>query len=109
QLLGVGRQEALGAQLGGRQPDVSHLRQHPVGVQLMTPAGYLAHSPRDRRTCDFHRDLTSLMLTGARRCNDSVAASASHAASTASATVHAVVASPLTTSTNASSSARNAA
>ena len=89
QLVGIGRQEALGPQFRRGQPDVAHLGEHAVRGELVAPARHLAHTPRDRRACDFHRDLTSSIRTGTPRCNDSVAASASHATSTASATVHA--------------------
>ena len=54
QLLGIGRQEALGAQFGCRQPDVTHLGEHPFRAQLIPPAGDLAHPPGDRRACDLH-------------------------------------------------------
>ena len=66
------------------------------GVELMSPAGHLAHTPGDRRACDFQVHVISPLryVTGTPRCNDSVAASASHATSTASATVHAGAACP---------------
>ena len=106
----VGGQEAFGAKLGGRQSGVAHLGEHPLGRELIAPAGHFAYAPRDGRSGNLRRchDITSSMRTGARRRRDSVAASASHATSTASATVHAGAAVPLTTSTKAVSSARNA-
>ena len=53
QLFGVGRQEAVGTQFGGGQPDFPHLGEHSIGVELMPPARYLAHSPGDWCACDL--------------------------------------------------------
>ena len=49
----VGGQEAVRAELGRGQADVGHLGQHPVGSQLVAPAGHLAHPPGDRRAGDL--------------------------------------------------------
>ena len=111
QLLGVRRQEPLGSELGGGQPGAAHLGEHPVGVELVAPAGHLAHTPRDRcpgNPNGAHAFRTSSRSTGAPRRRDSVAASASQATSTASVTVAPGMGPPLVTSTNAASSVRNA-
>ena len=44
----VRRQPAQGAELGRRQPERSHLGQHPLGRQLQAPARDLADAPGDR-------------------------------------------------------------
>jgi len=49
---GVGRQEAVRAELGGRQADLAHLAQDQVGGQLVAPARDLADTPADGGTCD---------------------------------------------------------
>jgi hypothetical protein len=45
-------QEALRTELGGRQPEIPHLREHPARRELVAPAGDLADSPGDRSTGD---------------------------------------------------------
>src|SRR5689334_7163150 len=110
QLGRVGGQEPVGPEFGRTQPGGAHLGQHPVAMQLITPAGHLTDTPRNRRSgnLDHHALRTSSMRTGTPRRSDSVAASASQATSTASATVAPGIAAPLTTETNPASSARKA-
>ena len=47
ELVGVGRQEAVRAELGGGEADLVHLAEHLVGGQLVAPAGDLADTPAD--------------------------------------------------------------
>src|SRR5205085_11727037 len=46
----LGRQETRRTELRGHQPDATHLRQHPLRCELMTPPRNLAHTPGNRRT-----------------------------------------------------------
>ena len=104
--LRIGRQEAVGAELGGGQAEVGHLPQHPLGGHLMAPAGHLADAPRDRcggdpvgeRGGHSRTSATSMRRPSSR---DRVAASATYSASSASSTEHGVGRSPLTTSRKA--------
>jgi hypothetical protein len=45
-------EEALRPELGGGQAHVAHLGQHAARVQLVSPAGDLAHAPGDRSSRD---------------------------------------------------------
>jgi hypothetical protein len=47
-LVGVSGQKALRAELGGREPDVAHLLEHPARRELVAPVGDLADTPGDR-------------------------------------------------------------
>ncbi len=94
QLGRLGRQKTLRPKLRRGHSDIAHLGEHTLGRELISPSGYLTHTPGDRSTSNFHRVLTSSSRTGTPRFNDSVAASASQATSTASSTVHAGAALP---------------
>jgi hypothetical protein len=113
--VGLAGQEAVGAELGGGQADLAHLGQHPVGTELMAPAGHLAHAPGDGGAGDGGFDgrrlggghlRTSSIRTGRCSSSDVVQASAIQPASKASATVHGEGRRAATTSVKASSSAR---
>ena len=56
ELLGLGGrrdlEEAVGTELGGGQPQLAHLLEHRAGLELVAPAGHLAHAPRDRGAGD---------------------------------------------------------
>ena len=47
-LVGVGGEEAFRAELGGGEPDVAHLVEHPARCELVAPVGDLADPPGDR-------------------------------------------------------------
>ena len=51
-LVGVGGEEALRAELGGGEPDVAHLVEHPARGELVAPVGDLADPPGDRGSGD---------------------------------------------------------
>ena len=95
-------QPALRAELRGRQPQLHHLGEHPVGVHLETPARHLTHAPRDRGSCDFHFVTSTVCPLRAERS----AASASTSAATPSSTVGVTGEPLLTASMKAVSSSR---
>ena len=73
-------QEAVRSELGGPQPHLAHLGEHPPGVELVAPAGHLADPPRDGGPGDpveqrGHRR-TSSRSTGRCWARDSSQASA---------------------------------
>ena len=41
----AGGQKAFGAKLGGTQTGVAHLGEHPLGRELVSPAGHFAYAP----------------------------------------------------------------
>ena len=50
--VGVGRQPADGAELGGAEAEAAHLVEHPIDGKLQAPAGHLADTPGDRSAGD---------------------------------------------------------
>ena len=125
-LVGIGGEKAFRAELGGGEPDVAHLVEHPARWELVAPVGDLADPPGDRcpgdpwlarcrwrgaggsgEGCGGHC-WTSAIRTGRCCCRESVAASAIHVTASASSTVQGDGRCPATTSVNAESSARKA-
>ena len=102
--VGLGGQETVGPQLGGREPDLRHLREHTLGRKLVAPARHLAHTPRDRGSGDpVHAFSFNVTVVPVRQ--DSVAAMARSNAASASRPVHRGGVPSRTQRANASSSA----
>ena len=113
-------EEAVGTELGGRDPELPHLPEHGGRLVLPAPAGHLAHPPRDGGGGDAlgeRRALGGLLghgrspsiserATGRRSARETSHASAVRKASRASAMVHGLAARPAATSRKAVSSAR---
>ena len=117
--LRVVRQEAVGAELGRRDAELTHLRQHGLRLVLPPPADDLAHPPRDGgggdplgergahgRVGHGHSPRISVRATARRWARESSQASATRKASSESAMVHGLSRRPAATSQKAVSSAR---